>query len=314
MPSNVDHARVAPGATGVNPDHPAAAHLKIVNADAGEVDVFGSGRKKIAICGFASSSRHLIPYDDKDWVIGAMNQFYRHAPRADYWFDIHSNWRESNVPGTDHPRALREIGFPVFMIERADDVPNSVRYPIERLIEKFGVDYFTSTVSYMIAWAIDVIDQAVAKRMSSVRWTASAPTLADAQAFTRSLYAEYTIGIFGIDLIVGDEYDFQKACAEFWLGVANARGIDIQIPSHSALLKQRWRYGYETQPSNLLIELKDYTARQAELSARISKVREAHERAVAELQTLDGALQEVNHHLAVIDLRLKGGKVPLAQS
>lgn len=317
MSSHVDHARVAPGATGVDPHHPAAAHLTILDHEAGRVAALAD-RKKIAICGFASSSRHLMPFDDPSWIVGGMNQLYRHIPRADYWFDIHANWREGNVEGTDHPRALTEIGFPVFMVERASDVPNSVRYPMAHMLQKFGVDYFTSTVSYMIAWAIDQIDEAVetrARQIPAVETTNGHQpvSLADAAALVRSLYAEYTIGIFGIDLIVGDEYDFQKACAEFWIAQADARGIQIVIPPQSALIKQRWRYGYQSEPDGGLLTLKDYQARQADLQRKMAKLQETHARTVAELQTLDGALQEVQHHLAVMDLRSKGGQIPLAQ-
>ena len=307
MSSHKDFARQAPGATGVDFQHPAAAHLRIIDAEAGRVDVLAD-RKKIAICGFASSSRHLIPVDDPTWLIGGMNQLYRHIPRADYWFDIHANWTEGNVDGTDHPRWIRECGLPVYMTERVADAPTTVRFPIERLIEKFGIDYYTSTVSYMLAWAIDEIDSAVARRIEGIGVLSSHEVL----AVTRALYAEYTIGIFGIDLIVGEEYDFQKSCAEFWIGMANARGITVQIPPMSALVKQRWRYGYQQSPTGGVITIVDLHARQADLRNRIGKLNEMHSKVVAELQTLDGALQEVTHHITVHDLRVKGGQIPLA--
>lgn len=309
MSSNVDHARVAPGATGVDPNHLAAAKIAIVDADAGVVDILGD-RKKIAICGFASSTRHLMPVHDLAWVVTGMNQLYRHLPRADFWFDIHKNWEEGNVEGTDHPRALREIGFPVFMVERTPLVPNSVRFPIERILAKFGIDYFTSTVSYMIALAIDAIDAKVERRLNEIPQNGG--SIADAVALARSIYAEYTIGIFGIDLIVGDEYDFQKACVEFWIGEADARGIEVTIPPASALLKQRWRYGYESEPDGGVIKVSDLQLRQREIEQRMQKAQEIQARAVAELQTLDGARQELAHHLTVIDLRLKGGIIPLS--
>ncbi len=311
MSSHVDFARQAPGATGVDFNHPKAAHLQILDAADGRVDVLAE-RKKIAICGFASSSRHLIPVDDADWLIGGMNQLYRHIARADYWFDIHANWQEGNVDGTDHPRWIRECGIPVYMTERVPDAPTTVRYPIERYIAKFGIDYFTSTVSYMIAWALDAIDLAVEKRLREMALTSIDGTVLDVVALTKSLYAEYTIGIFGIDLIVGDEYDFQKSCAEFWIGMANARGITVVIPPQSALTKQRWRYGYQAEPTGGILTVSDLKDRQADLQKRIAAAQAQHGQIVAALQTLDGALQEVTHHLNVIDLRVKGGIIPLS--
>ena len=309
MSSHVDFAKQAPGAVGVNPDHPAAAHLAILDAAEGRVAVLAE-RKKIAICGFASSTRDLIPINDPAWIIGGMNQLYRHIPRADYWFDIHANWAEGNVDGTDHPRWIAECGIPVYMTDRIAGAPTTVRYPIERYLSKFGIDYFTSTVSYMLAWAIDEIDQAVEHRLAMM--PTNGGTMADAAALVKSLYSEYTIGVFGIDLIVGDEYDFQKSCVEFWLGAADARGIHVFVPPQSALLKQRWRYGYQQEPSGGLITIRDLQGRQADLKARVTKCQEMHAKLVAELQTLDGAYQEVTHHLNVIDLRVKGGHIPLS--
>jgi len=215
MGSNQDFALVAPGAEGFNPDHPAAAHCTVIDRDAGIVDL--KGRKKIAICGFASSSRGRIPFDDPDWILAGINQLYRHVPRADVWFDIHLNWREDNVEGTDHPRWVKTCGIPFYMgdlkalaPESLDDYPTVVQYPVARLIEKHGLDYFTSTVAFMLAWAIDEIDKAVEARLQA----GDADTVVEvgevkavrAEALRR-LYNEYTIGVFGIDLIVGTEYE-----------------------------------------------------------------------------------------------------------
>ena len=64
-------------------------------------------RKKIAICGFAASSRMLAPFDDPEWSVAILNQLYRHTPRASMIYDVHGNWREANVEGTDHPEVAR---------------------------------------------------------------------------------------------------------------------------------------------------------------------------------------------------------------
>jgi len=43
-----------------------------------------------------------------------------------------------------------------------------------------------------------------------------------------------------------------RACVEFWLGIASARGIQISIPRHSSLMdgchtQQERLYGYDTR-------------------------------------------------------------------
>ena len=331
MSSNVDFANQAPGAEGYNEQHPLAAHLKIVDRKNGLVDI--GDRKKIAICGFASSSRHLIPTDDPEWIIAGLNQLYRHMPRADVWYDIHLNWEDDNVDGTDHEGWIKGCNIPVFMSSPPKGLPTSVRYPVERLIEKHGIDYFTSTVSFMLAWAIDCIDIKVA----------------DGNA-----YSDYSIGVFGIDLIVGTEYEVQKACVEYWLGIAEGRGINIVLPPQSALLKQAYRYGYEKAPETGIIGMVEIQKRVEELKATKEKlvpimhglngiqtlrelkaksveagqsktvgelidigISEANvklEQAVAQVQTYDGAYQECIHHVNVMELRVRGGVVPLLQS
>lgn len=307
MPSNQEVVRStddttyhAPGATGVDWDHPAAAHVQILDADAGRVDILGTGRKNIAICGFASSSRHRMPFDDPTWIIVGLNQLYRHIPRADVWFDIHSNWADpaDNVPNTDHPRYLRECQFPVFMIERQSDTPTSVRYPLDRMIQKQGLDYFTSTVAFMAAWAIDEIEYCVMRR-------AEAAGLSDYASLKR-LFGEYTLGIFGIDLIVGDEYFYQKPCVEFWLGVAGGLGIQVYLPPETALCKQLYRYGYERDPGGTqFLPVRELNTRRASMERERNAL-------MAKLQTLDGAMQENGYLCQVGDLRSKGGAIPIS--
>lgn len=194
-------------------------------------DVTTERRKKVAIVGFSESSRHLAPYDDPEWDIWAMNQLYRHIPRATAWWEMHQrkDFLADQVPGTDYLKWLKECPIPIYMIDKFEDIPNSIKYPIEDMVATFG-DYFYSTISYMIAQAI--VDG----------------------------YEE--IGLWGIDLSHDSEYEYQKPSAEYLLGVAIGRGIAISLPSQTALLKGQYRYGYQTMPDNKDLQwLQVYTSR-----------------------------------------------------
>lgn len=296
MPSNTDFAFVAPGAVGVNNDDPLTLKFALLNRpdsvhprDLVAVPQ-GEPRKKFAICGFASSSRHRMPVQDPTWEIWCLNQLYRHIPRADREFDIHTKFEDGNVAGTDHPRWLRQFPGPIYMVDPPEDIPTGVRYPIERMIAKFG-DYFTSTVAAMMALAIDEIDTAVA---------AQGP-FADIAAMQQA-YGDYTIGIFGIDLVVGTEYFHQKACVEYYIGQACGRGIVVYLPPETALCKQQYRYGWELEP-NTIIKQSEVEARVAGLAARKNKL-------IAELQTIDGAMQEADFNRQILELRGRGAQVP----
>lgn len=309
MSSDVDFARSAPGATGVDRDHLAAAHLTIIDADAGRVDWFSGGRRSIALCGFAGGSRARMPLDQADWIIVGLNQLYRHLPRMDATFDIHADWRAGNVEGTDHEAFLRDCGMPVFMVEPEASLPTAVRNPKRQLDDYFGTDYATSTVAHMLRLFIYEIEQDVVKRLTDLPHAGA--SLEGARTLIRKAYGEYRIGIFGVDLIVGSEYEQQKACVEFWIGEAEARGIVVEIPPESALLKQAFCYGYETEPAAWPFRQSEHAARHAALLAQRADL----ERAVQEKQTailqLTGALREEEMLMEVATLRARGGRVAM---
>ena len=195
------------------------------------------------------------------------------------------------------------------MTEHHPDLPTSVRFPIERCIE-LATDYFTSTISHLIAWGI--------------------------------LQGYREIALYGIDLVVGTEYEVQKACAEFWLGVAHGRGITIRLPAECALLKHSHRYGYQREPDWGPVKLSEFTGREKELvgqrdllltklhaldgalhevttheawaadsDARARWLKERHSQAMAHLATIDGACQETHFWKDVLLLRSRGAGVKL---
>ena len=64
------------------------------------------------------------------------------------------------------------------------------------------------------------------------------------------------IGVWGIDITADDEYEYQNSNAEYFIGFARGRGIEVFVPEESALLSfdveggavpnKDWtsRYGY----------------------------------------------------------------------
>lgn len=293
-------------AEGVNPAHPAAAHVAVVDAEAGVV--VPSGRKRIAVCGFASSSRPLIPVDDPSWEIWGLNQLYRHIKRADRWFDIHKNWHEETVPGTDYVGWIRDCGIPFYMADRVPELPTSVRYPIERIIARYEVDYFTSTIAFMVALAVSEIDDAVEARITAGELATKVVEVAAATSEqvhplqgVKALYAEYEIALFGIDLVVGEEYFYQKPCAEFWLGLASSKGIMVGLPPQTALCKQQYRYGYEKEPQSPILL--------SELRAHSANLAKEKDQLLREIYLRDGAMQANEYWAQLMELRLRGAAV-----
>lgn len=251
--------------------HPSMADIRITSRPVCEVTVVPK-RKKVAIVGFASNTLHLVPWFDPEWEIWGMNQGHMHFPRrADRWFEMHQPEATADVRDPQYIAFLSNKtiqvaatpetpeytyslgGIPLYMIQQYDEYPTSMRFPIEDAINYVGQDYFMSSVSYMLV-------------------------LAAMEGFEE-------IGIFGVNLAIGDEYFYEKPNAEFLIGLLRGRGIRVYVPQASALLKQFRRYGYHTdaRPAQSLKVL---------LSARIAEYRARLEKIQADGNVVLGAMRE----------------------
>lgn len=104
-----------------------------------------------------------------------------------------------------------------------DGYDDTLEYPIAEVVEAFNSYYFTCTPAYMIAMAM----------------------LCDPKVIT----------IFGFDFDYADPrgvYEAGKPCVEYWIGRAQARGIEIRLPRMTNLMstmtlqrKGLYGYGYE---------------------------------------------------------------------
>jgi len=185
-------------------------------------------KKKVAIVGFASG-RDLAPYDNPEYEIWTVNNLHQFVPRQDRVFEVHQRWtwdgQLHGKPADQHVKFMQTCGIPVYNCEVFPDIPTSIRYPLETMIEEFGVQragffnpnhkdgYFTNSISYMIALAI---------------------------------YEKFdVIEIYGVDMAVGTEYNEQRPSCEYYLGVARGRGIEVRIAPVNDLLKSRFYYGFQ---------------------------------------------------------------------
>jgi hypothetical protein len=204
--------------------------------------------KKVFIVG-CSNTRTEVPWDEvkagkaEAWGV---NNLFHSMPLEKYpftrWFEIHFiDNSESGVlrrrfdpifrgqsveeyfkggiaPDGKKVHGLSTLGIPVYMQKLWPEVPNAIIYPLEKITQQFG-DYFTNSISYQIALAID-------------------------EGFEE-------IHVFGVDMAVSspkllhDEYSHQRPSCEYFLGVAVGRGIKIFVPDTADLLKTRFLYGYD---------------------------------------------------------------------
>lgn len=95
-------------------------------------------------------------------------------------------------------------------------------YPLETIVKHFNTDYFVNSIAYMIAYAL---------------WDGA----------TR-------IDLYGVHMSNVTEYDRQKPCVEFWIGVAIGLGVAVNIHGPHFLLKcpRGKMYGYDKKQNEKL--------------------------------------------------------------
>lgn len=126
---------------------------------------------------------------------------------------------ESNIAAM--LRWLKTTKTPVMTGRAHPDYPALIEFPLEDVINANPCGYFNSTAAYAVAYAIHT--------------------------------GATKITVFGNDFTYPDAHHAERgrACVEFWLGIATARGIALAVPRHTSLLDalyplQERFYGYDT--------------------------------------------------------------------
>jgi hypothetical protein len=120
--------------------------------------------KKVAIVGTAMSYKEA-PYGDPSWEIWGLNDHWNLLPRATRWFESQSEEHcaaTNCTNGTGLPRMewYRKAPIPVYMPDHYASAPMSIKYPLREIqawlseVDPQGFNYFTNTVSFMIALAL----------------------------------------------------------------------------------------------------------------------------------------------------------------
>ncbi|MFN3549627.1 MAG: hypothetical protein ACK4U0_19240 [Mesorhizobium sp.] len=166
-------------------------------------------------------------YADEVWGINALGDIFQ-CDRVFHMDDMKvQEARAAARPGSNIAAmvdALREHPGPVYTSVVRPGFPGFVPFPIADVLagryDCNGTPYFNSTAAYAVAFAIHI----GAKKIS----------------------------LFGIDYTLPNAHHAEKgrACVEFWLGIAAARGIEITVPEQTSLLdacapERELLYGYD---------------------------------------------------------------------
>lgn len=225
---------------------------------------------KIAIVGTAPLSRDVCPFGDPEWTIWACSggNMGNALPRIDVFFELHA-LVDMTAP-ENHGNALpfygwlRTQSFPVYMQEKNQLVPQAIVFPRDELLKEFGRNWFTSTVAWMMAFAI------------------------------RQMKEGDTIGLFGVDMAATSEhYTTQKAGCTRFIEIAEERGIKVIVPFESCLASPTPLYGY-SEATRLGRRLNATRHQVINARAQLVAQRDKTDREVA---FFDGALEQINYFI-----------------
>lgn len=255
------------------------------------------GRTKVAIVGFAESTKGMVPYADPTFEVWSLNQHYRFMPRASRWFEIHTRkqYLSDVVQGTDYLSWLQRLPIAVYVTEMFPDMPTAIPFDWERYRQMAGV------------WEQDKETKAYSVR----DYTQSSLVLMLAQALMEGFPI---IHIYGVDLVIGAEYHYQKPNMEWLIGFAQGQGYTVTrgdepqgkarelfIPRRSALLRQLYSYGPEVSG------IKSPMPRL--LADRLKKLTDVREGLLTQLNNCDGCINETQQWISMFDMHERGGVV-----
>jgi len=201
------------------------------------------------------------------------------------WFQLHGTepptQRDANPKKT-----LSDLPCPVAMWRKHPEIPNSIEFPRKEILKEFDIygkdingnpmcpdiineydrQYFTNTISWLIALAIAV---------------------------------EYKeIHVYGVNMAQEQEYESQRPSCEFYMGIARGRGIGLHLPKQSDLLLSGYQYGFDETSRGFTKQLK----RETELRERRDQTRNQRiqlenqaRNALGVEQHLSGALENTDY-------------------
>ena len=161
---------------------------------------------------------------DETWAINALGEIFA-CDLVFHMDDVRIQEIRSKAKPDSNIAAMlgwiKNSKVPIVTSRAHPDYPALVEFPLEDVLNHLGHDYFNNTGAYAVAFAIHT--------------------------------GATKISLFGMDYTYPNVHDAEKgrACVEFWLGQAHARGIQINLPATTTLMDSMYPrearlYGYDT--------------------------------------------------------------------
>ena len=173
-------------------------------------------------------------YFDEVWAINSMMVPIKHD--RVFMMDPAARFLDTENAGPQTEAMRKALGKhegPIYTCTLDNRVPGAVEYPLEEVVKDTGLCYFNNTVPYAVAFAI---------------------------------YHKVThLYLYGIDYSYKSNIvkaEAGRACTEFWISAAIARGIKVEVAYNSTLLDtnvpdEEKLYGYHRLDDPLVLSVKD---------------------------------------------------------
>lgn len=252
-----------------------------------------------------------VPGDFQIW--GCSPGCFGIAPRSDRWFEVHRWEPGQSWFSPEYVQFLRDYKGPVYVGGKVPEIPNAVVYPIDRMEEKFASYFMNSSLSLMLALAIDTIEQVrrareshMEAKLEKARLDAGVPTDANPnqclrvhhqlpphvdQAELEKADEDDVIGLWGVDMAAAEEYAYQKPGCQFFILEAMRRGIGVYLPPESDLMRPMPVYGISEWDHNYI----KLTSRARELNAKAAGMQKQRQEASEQLAGIQGEMHALNH-------------------
>jgi hypothetical protein len=219
---------------------------------------FNSEAENVCLLGSAPASLRLAPFGNANWaMIGCSPGVYGVAPRNEAWVELHRYEPGQPWFSPEYCQFLINYPGPVWMAEKRPEIKNSVELPLEMLIQKYSPYFFSSSLAYMMAMAIEAQFKKIA--------------------------------LFGVDMAAATEYKDQRLGCQYFAIIARAHGIEVGVPPESDLFRPAPLYGV-SETSHARIK---FLARRRELESRLAECLQGQAQAKDTSLFLRGALEDL---------------------
>ncbi len=218
--------------------------------------------RKIAILGSAVSSVGLAPFDNPEWEIWACSPANMTLPRKTLWFELHNIEIKKREGLQGYLDWMAKQPFKIYMQAVHPEFPNSLEYPLQPIVSKYGPFWWTSQPAYMLALAIEQKPEA--------------------------------IGLYGIDMAANSEYNQQRLALQFLIREVLRANINLVVPPESDILEPAPMYGYSESSR----QWRKYYARMHELKERVARLDQTIAAQTHEKTHLVGAIDDMDYQWA----------------